>query len=143
MATYHYFLLADPKKDIRLIELLPGDRADDIVVSIRHASLTPPPPLRKSKRPSLKELEKTLPPGWLVGENLEGRRLCIRPVALHNWHTTWKHPDAMFGSELQEEETGDASSECSLDYDALSYVWGSPDNPVTVFVRPTETACIC
>lgn len=139
MAPYHYLPLSDPKEDIRLIDLRPGHRADDIVISIRHASLTPLP-AKKIKRPSLKELEKTLPPEWMVRENLEGRRLFIRPISLHSWHTTWKHPDGMFGPELQEEETIDPRPTCSLDYDALSYVWGSPDNPVTVFVRPTDTA---
>lgn len=137
MAPYHYLPLAEPTRDIRLIDLLPGHRTDDIVVSIRHASLMPYPP-KKPKRPSLKELENTLPPEWMVRENLEGRRLFIRPISLHNWHTTWKHPDGMFGPELQEEEIVDSRPMCSLDYDALSYVWGSPDNPVTVFVRPTE-----
>ncbi|KAJ4390436.1 hypothetical protein N0V85_007218 [Neurospora sp. IMI 360204] len=138
MASYHYLPLAEPKKDIRLIDLLPGHRADDIIVSIRHASLTPSPP-KKAVNPSLKELEKTLPPGWWARENLEGRRLFIRPIAPYNWFATWKHPDAMFGPESQEEDAVESSPTCSLDYDALSYVWGSPDNPVTVFVPPTKT----
>ncbi|KAK3392210.1 hypothetical protein B0T20DRAFT_395854 [Sordaria brevicollis] len=105
--------LANPMLDIKLIDLLPGHRSDDVVISIRHASLTSLP-AKKRKRPSLKELEKTLPPGCMVRENPKGRQLFIRPISLYNWHKAWKHPDGMFGPELQEDDTVDPRPTCAL-----------------------------
>ncbi len=62
--------------EIRIVRLLPGKPEDDIRVELMRAALEESE--HHPHRLRITELSKTLPPGWSVYENLEGRYLFVR-----------------------------------------------------------------
>jgi hypothetical protein len=63
LPDYEYTPLPDPKRDVRLVELLPGKFDDDVRIRIHLASITPPPK-GPGWREELAEVRNYLPPGW-------------------------------------------------------------------------------
>lgn len=126
MCLYQYSKLADV--DVRLLTLLPGQPESGIKIAIHHAPLRVPPERPRQQRP-LDELRKTLPSGWEAEETVEGRLIF--------WNeelniTSWAHPDASIIPSLLDSPANDATF--FPQYEALSYTWGSADNPQTVQV---------
>ncbi|XXH06187.1 hypothetical protein Hte_012633 [Hypoxylon texense] len=72
MTRSQYTRLNAAEEEIRLFTLLPGSHAAPLVGTISHVPLKTLAE-RKILRLNLEELEKTLPPGWTVGETHEGR----------------------------------------------------------------------
>jgi hypothetical protein len=119
MSSYVYQPLCSG--EIRLATLHAGRLADDIALSISHAVLTPSEAPRK---PSLPEIQATLPPGWQVFEELS-RRLCYcHENHKGEWTTQWTHPDPAFDESLHNINFNQETWQNPLAYEALSYTWG-------------------
>ncbi len=129
MQPYTYQPLDKSKEDIRLIDILPNTDFDAALeLSIFHAPfIAPPEEALKDRRDAFNKIKTTLPPDWKVDETLEGRFIYWKDT---NTGSSWDHPVGLdFG----------APSPCppadfQLAFEALSYVWGSPDNPETATI---------
>lgn len=133
MEHYKYSELADPNVDVRLLRLLPGEFDDDLSATLLHV------PLRKVEcapqaRVSLKDLRQTLPPGWKVGETLEGDYLFMNPSIQT---TSWQHPNPDISPDSY--ETQKLSEQFQPNYEALSYTWGTDQSQRIVRIVSEET----
>lgn len=141
MAPYLYKKLDTKKEEIRLITLLPGKRDDNIALSLTHVALKRPThePGVNPNRMSKSELQKTLPDDWMVQETFERRYLFIQ-LGQFGGPNTWDHPDPQFNRSLYDvhAQKGEQTLKFEPNYEALSYVWGPPQNPVEVQVVSTE-----
>lgn len=132
MALYKYTQLSRKDEEIRLLELMPGKREDDISLRILHTPLVIHPKEKNEiKRLSLEELQKTLPQNMYAMENLDGRYLFKHRDGQPN---TWDHPDPELDPALYKLPAHRIFRANRTNYDALSYIWGSTENPVTVKV---------
>ena len=135
MSPYCYRKLDESRNEIRIANLLPGTHEQPIQIRLRHVSLRDhdreiQPPM------SLEEMQATLPRRWTGRQTLEGRFLFYSGTSL-NETISWAHPDRNFDqSKLLLPEPG-GSEEV---YEALSYVWGSPDDTWSVSVLDGDTA---
>ncbi|KAM5375412.1 hypothetical protein ACJZ2D_005973 [Fusarium nematophilum] len=122
------------------IHLLPGRLGDGIQMQVAHAHLDQPQG-PKSNHLSRSELQTTLPPGWEVFETPEGRYLlCYDPEGSEDESEV---DDGKDGSPLKtlidpslyalppDEEVWAREPT----FQALSYVWGSQDDPELAFVE--------
>jgi hypothetical protein len=138
MAPYQYAKLDIEADEIRLLTLLPGESVDALEVSISHVSLPVPEDSNDTRMP-IKELQKTLPPGWSVHETLDGRYIFeeerTTETIWHTTYTTWIHPDPHFLLDAYYGYASDRRPNYEPKFEALSYVWGSIDNTETLFVR--------
>lgn len=123
MGQYVYSKLKDPHRDIRLVEVLPGSFNDDIRLRIYHAALDAPVKQPNQQHLTAEELSHTLPPGWRAFTTYEGRYLfcCTQE---DNDTTTWEHPDPKF-AHLTHATPPQGTDQQTLEFEALSYVWGS------------------
>ena len=120
------------ENDIRLLKLLPGVTGDDIHIEVYHARLQQPE-LSPRKRMTVKEIKKTLPPGWEAVENFEGRYIfCPGPPA---WEWTRSHPEPTIDASLYRLPPQQDHWSFKPSYEALSYTWGSSSKRERVFVR--------
>jgi Heterokaryon incompatibility protein (HET) len=134
MAPYQYSKLEDELRDIRLLLLRPGQFDDDLRAVVSIVSLIEPVSL-PSRRLSLRELRTTLPAGWQVFETVEGRYIFEHPVS---GLTTWVHSDPNI-SALAYETVGDAPyGTFRPRYEALSYTWGTTNNPTFLYVESDD-----
>lgn len=134
MSSYQYSKLVDA--DIRLLTLLPGQPGSDIKIQIHHAPLIAPPD-RPRQQMSLDELRKRLHDGWEAQETVEGR-FVFENDELNV--TSWSLPDDNIPSSLYSAPTDETVF--APQYEALSYTWGSPENPQTVQVVSHEDPSI-
>ncbi|KAF4452329.1 heterokaryon incompatibility [Fusarium albosuccineum] len=138
MKTYTYSPLKNPQRDIRLVELRPGSRDDDIRVRISHAALEPLPEQKDQTAINLEKLQSSLPPDWTVRKTYEGRYL-FRNTQGGRDVSTWEHPDPKFGYSSHRHGTAhDVAAQQTLVFEALSYVWGSPVDPEDILVEVTS-----
>jgi hypothetical protein len=132
MATYQYQPLANPSMDIRLITLLPGSIGDEIYLQISHERL-----IRPSGTPqqhlNIDELRETLPDDWDAVETLDGRYLFG-----HYGLTSWTHPDPDVPPSSYQPPPDGPPLGFRPQYEALSYTWGTSENPQTAFIPPTD-----
>ena len=137
MRPYQYTKLLDPSKEIRLLNLLPGEFSDPIRFTMRNASYIPPSieEPSNSNRISLNELQRTLPPDWHAHETLEGRYI-FRFRSGPDGDTSWNHPDPQFNSRLLDDSGNRPVFE--PEFEALSYVWGSTKTTETTYIHPSE-----
>lgn len=129
LPRYRYSDLQDPKYDIRLVTILPGDGSEDLHVRIWHdrleTSRVDPPPGRLS----LEEPRESRPPGWNVTETLEGRYMFHRLDDSGDWQTTWDHWDPHVDKAAYAPLDPQRTVCTSAQFHALSYVWGTTDLP--------------
>ncbi|CAM1511935.1 Fc.00g094480.m01.CDS01 [Cosmosporella sp. VM-42] len=130
MSSYQYSKLADESVDIRLLTLLPGQPNSDIRITIHHTPLKAPPERTRQQLP-LKELRKTLLPGWEAYETVEGRFIFEND---EQNITSWTHPDPSVLLSSYDPLL-DPTQSLPL-YEALSYTWGTADSPQTAEVVP-------
>jgi hypothetical protein len=136
MAEYEYKPLNTASGDIRLITLLPGKFHAPITFGIEHTPL-PVPRTKSLQRLTKEEIEKTLPPGWMVFINMEGRFVfeCQEPNFSKYEHP---NPDLPTKDYVGYNDTTDPDYQPS--YEALSYVWGTEEDPEQVFVVSAENS---
>lgn len=119
---YQYTPLQDASRDIRLVELLPGNHEDVIKIAIHHVSLMETDKtLKGDLRSSLEELQATLPPNWEVFRNLQGRIIFANKD--DDSETSWTHPSPHF--DMSNYELAPKENTFEPKYEAISYVWGS------------------
>ncbi|KAI1380165.1 HET-domain-containing protein [Hypoxylon crocopeplum] len=137
MPRYKYTPLDPSSNDIRLVTILPGRFDDPIRIKITHHPLVSPVHDGKAKRLPLKEIRKTLPTGWWAYETLEGRVLFAND---DEDYTSWSHPDPDFPRDAYDAADREVGKS-ELDYEALSYTWGSPEDGRTIIVqsKPAST----
>lgn len=159
MAPYTYKKLDRSRDEIRLMRLLPGEFDDKIECTIFHSPL-PPAPSTQSSRMSLEKIRKTLPDPqslamgvtpedlgdgkkipdpeiWGVGETLGGRYIFFHTGTVDSTvPNTFEHPVRGFdrSSYIQP-----PSAKYEPDFEALSYVWGSPFDLATAHTEPRFT----
>ncbi|KAJ4387808.1 hypothetical protein N0V93_008410 [Gnomoniopsis smithogilvyi] len=135
---YHYSVLASPEDEIRLIELYPGQLSDDIKISISNIRLHDyDEDLETPDNDRLQILAKTLPPHWTVHESLEKKLVFYYEATVgdkEDWKSSWQHPDPHF--DLTPYET--VTAQADVQYEALSYTWGSPADPDVAYVVSEE-----
>src|ERR1041385_8811389 len=85
--------------EIRLVTLHPGESPDRITLSVSHVLLAPSEPPR---RPSLKDIRKTLPPNWKVFEEISGQLCFYQEKDEGECESQWNHPDPAFEAHLRE-----------------------------------------
>ena len=123
--AYRYKVLENPKHDIRLLHLQPGQSGDPIEISLQPARLLEQAPVQASQRLTLKELRRTLTKGQWMAQSREGR-FFFGDDKIPG--TSWDHPNPDFPRHLYDPQ---ASNPSDLQFEALSYAWGSPDDPTT------------
>ncbi|KAI1840860.1 hypothetical protein JX266_012942 [Neoarthrinium moseri] len=117
---YIYTPLEDPGRDIRLVTIQAGTWDDPLCIRIGHVPLYPPTRTKDTRKP-LCEIKRTLPPGWIVEETTEGRYIFFGYTGSH-WIAYWRHPDPEVPAEDYVEQP---ETIYQLEYEALSYVWGT------------------
>lgn len=126
-----YVGLDDDPLQIRLLDLHPGTSQDEIRFTLRHVLLAVPKVVQR-KRLTKTELQQTLPSGWVAAETSQYRYRFLFEDAEEN--TTWTHPvagcDPLLWQEL--EELPPAGFQPT--FEALSYTWGSEQDPETASV---------
>ncbi|KAL9072262.1 MAG: hypothetical protein Q9157_005172 [Trypethelium eluteriae] len=137
---YHHSPLPDPTSCVRLIDLLPGNFNDEIQLLIFQVPLKEYD-IRQGTVLSLDELKDTLPLGWVAKKTVEGRYL-FKPKNTKRWQ--WAHPNPSFDEaqyvipEFRNSQS--ALLQPWLEYEALSYTWGSKADTEIVFVEESESA---
>lgn len=126
---YDYSPLQDVEKDIRIVELLPGEFDDGVRVKLHHVSLLEPPDVADT-RMTMSQLEATLPKGWFLARTLQGRYMFWSEEETTNH---WQHPDSKIDKETYQLPTHHDILETQ--YEALSYVWGSDQKPHHLIVE--------
>lgn len=130
LENYQYARLETPSRDIRLVELLPGEFDDEIHIRLQAVSLNGELVPKKRLIPShlTSELARL---GWEVHETLDGRLVFVKLVG-GRVYSQWECPiDSPADSIVSDEEVDKANCE----YEALSYTWGLPGNEDTVVVE--------
>ncbi|CAN9120995.1 unnamed protein product [Alternaria alternata] len=138
MASYTY---SDLREDeIRLLRLLPanGNFTEDICIVLEHAPLFTRDMQSQwqARLHSKTKLREQLPDGWGVFRNPEGKHFFTSGYG----NVQYEHPNAAIDAKLYEEPVEDTRDSSQPDYEALSYVWGSPNDLVSVFVYNDDTA---
>lgn len=137
MASYTYSDLRE--NEIRLLRLLPANDnfTDDICIVLDHAPLFPRDMQLQwqARIRSRVKLREQLPDGWEVFTNPEGKHFFSAGYGIQ-----YEHPNAAIDARLYEEPVGDTRDHSQPDYEALSYVWGSPEDLVSVFVYEDDAA---
>ncbi|KAK8073450.1 hypothetical protein PG994_004349 [Apiospora phragmitis] len=75
----------------------------------------------------LSDIRRGLPIPWLACETLEGPIVFFNDVT---HETSWSHPDGPTTTTL-----GDSLPESRVQFEALSYTWGSPEDPKVAYVQ--------
>ncbi|KAF2806689.1 uncharacterized protein BDZ99DRAFT_393192, partial [Mytilinidion resinicola] len=115
---YQYPPLADPLRDVRLIDLLPGELGDEIRIKIFHAPIGETAKL-VDNRLDLAKLKELLPEPWFVQSTVEGRYIFENPHKLGRGSWQWACPveDVSPSTYLQ---PGDGVERSQPRYEALS-----------------------
>lgn len=133
MATYQYTKLDRTTQEIRLVTILPGSFDGPIRLTINHTSLNIPDDHHSSRKLSMNEIQNSLPDGWEASETVDGRFLFTSPDDIPDF-TSWTHPDLKIERGSYDPPQDDQLDVFQPKYEALSYTWGSSDNPQTVHV---------
>ncbi|EPE03851.1 HET domain-containing protein [Ophiostoma piceae UAMH 11346] len=140
-AAFLYTPLSDAKAEIRLLTLLAGDAGDPVKIIVWHSELVHPAVEIDNDRATMAEVRALLPPGWAAAENSEGRFLFEYESTEK---TTWSHPNPDFDQSRLRQRTQLPPLNFSPSFEAVSYVWGSADNPVSIDVAfsPSGKPCL-
>jgi len=132
--AFKYLPLRDEQQEIRLLSLEPGRECDPLVLEIRHASLQTPS-TKARPRPTVGELQETLPKGWTVCEtDGPSRQFLFEHEDTDT--TSWTHPDPSFSPESYAPRDELPPPQFEPNYEALSYAWGSTEDArETVSIR--------
>ncbi|KAF7917095.1 hypothetical protein BELL_0537g00070 [Botrytis elliptica] len=140
MAPYKYTQLERGNDEIRLLSLMPGAQDDSISMHIFHVPLAiPPRETSEIKRLSLKELQRILPDDMYAMKTIDGRYIFKYRNGNQN---SWDHPDPNLDRALYDLPKHGSFPENKPEYEALSYIWGSAENPITAHVLGESLATI-
>ncbi|KXH67892.1 heterokaryon incompatibility protein [Colletotrichum salicis] len=116
------------QNEIRLVSILPGSASDVLRTQLTHICLKDSGK-RRSRKLSIEQLRITLPPKWVARETLDGH-VMFRMSGLGNrWQRS--HPDENIerwryeSDESDHEVSKSSTSGDRINYEALSYTWGS------------------
>ncbi len=126
---FQYPPFADAKREIRLLSLLPGRADDPVKVVVWHTELEPPTDEVDGGRATVAEVRGSLPPGYEVAETQEGRFLFFCELT---GKTSWQHPGPLTDQSRLQKAPQLPPPGFEPKYEALSYVWGSADNPRSI-----------
>jgi hypothetical protein len=127
LPKYRYTPLDINTREIRLLELHPGSFDDPVSISIITTPFAIPEPAPPDED-RLERIQGSLPPEWKACETLEGRILFWERATQS---TTWDHPDPQYDRCTYEPESRDIGVS-QLNYEALSYTWGSQNDRVAI-----------
>lgn len=132
---YEYKKLEEPKKQLRLVTILPGEHDEPLRLRITNTSLEVPARPQKNDQ-QIKYARASLPSGWEACEDLEGRILYIHKDEAGAVSTSWQHPDPSFIplANVVERTSKEEAPAQGIGYEALSYIWGAEDNPLEVLI---------
>ena len=131
MDPYGYSKLDDIRNEIRLVTLLPGNAHEPIKIKLTVLSLVDED--RSPRRTlSLSHVQAHTPSTWIARETLEGRILYESSTTDD---TTWTHPDPGFDHKGTDRWPVVRKNP---PYEALSYVWGPSDDPISLSVREDD-----
>lgn len=166
LGTYHYRPLRDSEIRLIQLHPAQQTH-DDILLTIFHRPLNARKDESNPTRLTRTQLQSTLPAGWEVFETPEGRYLFCNDSTDEgeseddddddeaeendeasqesgsnassdgDFVTTWEHPDPSIDRALYELPPESTFWEQDTVFEALSYQWGSPNNPGTAFVKPS------
>ena len=122
--TYQYRPLERDQDEIRLVSLLPGDLDDPVRISIHHALLTPSAGAQ-GKKGNRDGRGNIVPYPWSAEETSDGATLYLNKTTNE---TSWTHPSR--DPPLPAIEEPDFQPH----YEALSYTWGTTDDPEIAYV---------
>ena len=128
MMTYQYRPLERDQDEIRLVSLLPGNFDDPIQISIHHTSLVPSTNAQ-SKKANKDQCENIVPYPWSTEETSDGDTLYLNKITNE---TSW----ANLSRDLPLPAIEEPSS--LPHYEALSYTWGTTDDPEIAYVMNLE-----
>lgn len=135
--TFEYHRLDDASTEIRLLNLLPGTNDDRLKLTIAHCTLPEPPPSEHAITAlNIPDVQRSLSQGWLVVETLEHRFLFIHEATDI---TSWVHPDPQFDQSLLRTVPELPPPDFQPQYEALSYTWGSSEDPNTILLACSES----
>ncbi|KAI1324202.1 heterokaryon incompatibility protein-domain-containing protein [Xylariaceae sp. FL0255] len=135
IAAFKYAPLRHNEREIRLVNLLPGQFNSDIRIQIIHRPLleTRPPSRQFSKSSEIKNLQDALPAGWIVKRTIEERFLFIsRTTGV----TSWDPPSHFIPTSVDSTELEDMPDKPCPKYEAVSYTWGQSGGAKPVYVVP-------
>lgn len=136
-SIFQYDKLENPAEDIRLLTLLPGEVHDTLKLRIRHTRLTHSVQNVKDRYSELVRVRQTLPASWDVFEALDGRFLYMQAEGTGGLTTSWEHPSS--GDDPVATSASyslqDSPENTMITYEALSYIWGSEEDPLEVLIR--------
>lgn len=135
MLPYGYSKFSGEAQEIRLVTLLPGETDEAIRLVLSHTPLVMPDE-RPPQKMCLGDLQATLPPVWTVFETLERRFIFEHD---ESQDTLWEHPDQGFNRALYEPHPELPYPGFRPVYEALSYTWGSTDDPETAYVETSAS----
>ncbi|KAF2996196.1 hypothetical protein E8E13_001129 [Curvularia kusanoi] len=121
--------------EIRLITLPPGITKDSEQVQfcLWHTPLHVPVEVQGT-RLSLEEINDTLPPGWTAFKTHRyDYKYLFRQDKTGN--TSWTYPDPACDEKHWAPELESPPADYKPEYEALSYNWGSPEDPGTALVE--------
>lgn len=125
---YQYRPLENDQDEIRLVTLLPGDVNDPIRLSIHHAPFT-----RSADAPGKKgdrdRVQAIVPYPWSAEETFDGDILYLNKVTNE---TSWTYPHTGGTLPIVDEV------KLHPHYEALSYTWGTKDEPEIAYVIDLE-----
>ena len=131
---FKYTPLDEHIKQIRLLTLHPADYDQKLQLSLRTVTLSNPGVIQR-KRLTTNELQKTLPPDWVVEETAQYK---YRYIFADTDETRWTHPDPESDPATWQDLEELPPSGFEPAFEALSYSWGSPQDLVTAEIISTS-----
>ncbi|KAK1967601.1 HET-domain-containing protein, partial [Colletotrichum sublineola] len=137
---YQYRGLDRNSKEIRVVELLPGTFDETIRIKFHHIALAPRRQSAVRLPPTRDEIQRTLPPDWIVRVCLDGRFIFERLREYgpeEPYETSWLHPVTGVDPNVSFDDN-------KLEYEGLSYVWapsgGEEDADVLEPTAPSSSS---
>ncbi|KAK8061147.1 hypothetical protein PG997_015368 [Apiospora hydei] len=128
-----------------ILDWLPFCRTKAMILSEWYCGMYPdiPPGVVISndafRQRTLLDVQRSLPKDWVATVTLEGRFLFEHEPSER---TSWTHPDPNSYQQHLHEPVELPLPDFEPRYEALSYLWGSPENPRTVQVAQLAPGCL-
>jgi hypothetical protein len=143
MPPYQYSSL-NVSGELRLLSLFPGSHTEPVRFNIFHAPFDVREKDLAQRDASAEKVQATLPLQWTVRRTLEGDMLFhYRDLDdATTSRTSWRHPTEGLDGSAYEGKSDGFDLPTLPTYEALSYTWGSTDNPIEAYVEHAPGAPI-